>query len=250
MSTIEIDGQVPVALDVVVPPAQAVDVDAPRGLPGPPGEPGAPGDAGPSGATAYEVAVAAGFVGTQAAWLASLVGPAGAPGLPGADGAPGTPGDTLTMGTVTTGAAGSPAEATLTGVSPNKVLNLTIPRGDPGASGAAATIQTTTLNALAGDFTVALAPAFTILSVTFSGAARLRLYRSAAGRTADMGRAFATAYTGGAGLLYDYLATGAETDAEAPVDGAWAAGEVAVCGRVDGGPVDVTIQWVQTGAVA
>lgn len=43
------------------------------------GEPG-PGSEGPS---AYEVAVANGFVGTEAQWLASLVGPAGPPGTPG-----------------------------------------------------------------------------------------------------------------------------------------------------------------------
>jgi hypothetical protein len=62
---------------------------------------GAPGE---DGASAYEIAVANGFVGNQAAWLASLVGPAGADGeqgiqgiqgvqgVPGADGADGAPG--------------------------------------------------------------------------------------------------------------------------------------------------------------
>lgn len=38
---------------------------------------GAVGDTGPSGATAYQVAVANGFVGTEAAWLASLTGAPG-----------------------------------------------------------------------------------------------------------------------------------------------------------------------------
>ena len=41
---------------------------------------------GTAGASAYEVAVANGFVGTQSAWLASLVGQAGPQGLPGAKG--------------------------------------------------------------------------------------------------------------------------------------------------------------------
>lgn len=53
-------------------------VDPPSG-----GTPGADGD------SAYEVAVANGFVGDEAAWLASLVGDDGAPGTDGDDGAPG-----------------------------------------------------------------------------------------------------------------------------------------------------------------
>lgn len=49
----------------------------PNGPPGPAGDDGAPGADGQS---AYELAVAGGFVGTEAEWLASLVGPAGPPG--------------------------------------------------------------------------------------------------------------------------------------------------------------------------
>ena len=44
------------------------------------------GSAGADGASAYEIAVANGFVGTETEWLASLVGPAGADGADGADG--------------------------------------------------------------------------------------------------------------------------------------------------------------------
>src|SRR6185436_4728066 len=64
-----------------------------RGVPGPaglPGEPGEPG--GPPGDSAYEVAVENGFAGTEAEWLASLVGPQGPIGPPGADGADGADG--------------------------------------------------------------------------------------------------------------------------------------------------------------
>jgi hypothetical protein len=55
--------------------------------------------------------------------------------------APGTitvqgPSNILTVGTVTTGAPGSSASATLTGASPTQVLGLTIPRGDTGLTGA------------------------------------------------------------------------------------------------------------------
>lgn len=45
--------------------------------------PGPAGNAGPEGPSAYEVAVANGFVGTEAQWLASLEGPQGEPGLSG-----------------------------------------------------------------------------------------------------------------------------------------------------------------------
>ena len=55
-------------------------------------------------------------------------------GPAGEDGAPG-PANTLTIGTVTTGEPGTQASASITGDSPNQVLNLTIPRGDKGEDG-------------------------------------------------------------------------------------------------------------------
>lgn len=56
------------------------------------GDPGADGVDGEDGDSAYEVAVANGFVGNQAAWLASLVGPQGEPGGQGIQGPPGADG--------------------------------------------------------------------------------------------------------------------------------------------------------------
>ncbi|HQW52280.1 MAG TPA: hypothetical protein PL082_09505, partial [Tepidiformaceae bacterium] len=86
---------------------------------------------------AYSIAVANGFVGDEAAWLASLVGPVGPVSTtPGPQGPPGPP-NALTPGTATTGAAGTSASFTITGTAPSQVLNLTIPRGpkgDPGDS--------------------------------------------------------------------------------------------------------------------
>ena len=41
---------------------------------------------------------------------------------------------TLTIGTVTTGAPGTSAAATITGTAPNYILNLTIPQGPTGPS--------------------------------------------------------------------------------------------------------------------
>jgi hypothetical protein len=68
---------------------------------------------------------------------ATFVGPAG-------------PANTLTMGTVTTGASGSAASATITGTAPNQVLSLTIPT----ASGvpAAGAIGTVLMKKTAADY--------------------------------------------------------------------------------------------------
>jgi hypothetical protein len=49
---------------------------------------------------------------------------------------PAGPANSITLGTITTSAAGSAADATFTGASPNQILNLTIPRGADGANGA------------------------------------------------------------------------------------------------------------------
>lgn len=104
---------------------------------------GVPGNNGSNGLSAYQVWLNAGNTGTVGEYLASLKGDPGEPGAPGEDGedgqdgAQGVPGpaNTLSIGTVTTGAAGSSASANLTGTAPNQTLNLTIPRGDTGASG-------------------------------------------------------------------------------------------------------------------
>ncbi|SIN65099.1 collagen-like domain-containing protein [Algoriphagus halophilus] len=74
---------------------------------GPQGPVGAPGVDGDS---AYEVAVANGFVGTEAEWLASLEGADGANGLDGADGADGADGDSAYEVAVANGFVGTEAE--------------------------------------------------------------------------------------------------------------------------------------------
>lgn len=63
--------------------------DGKDGKIGPAGQPGTPGKDGKS---AYELAVAGGYQGTEAQWLKSLVGPQGQPGTPGKDGKDGQPG--------------------------------------------------------------------------------------------------------------------------------------------------------------
>ena len=90
----------------------------PDGITGPTGLQGEIGPTGPQG----EV----GPTGPQ-----GEIGPTGPQGDPGTDGTDGeTP--TLAIGTVTTGAPGSDAAATITGTAPNYILNLTIPQGPTG----------------------------------------------------------------------------------------------------------------------
>lgn len=109
----------------------------------PRGATGAKGDTGPQGLPGTK-----GDTGDQ--------GIQGIQGVPGQDGTDGIDGDdgispTITIGTITTGAAGSSATATLTGTFPDYVLNMTIPRGN---TGAAATITyATTAQAQAGTVT-------------------------------------------------------------------------------------------------
>jgi hypothetical protein len=129
----------------------------PAGPPGNPGEPGEPGEAGPTGATGP-----AGPTGPRGATgpqgdtgpqgpqgsqglqgdpgeqgPAGETGPAGATGPAGPEGPTGPQGSagtaaTITIGAVTTGAAGSTVSVTNSGTSTAAILNFTIPKGDPG----------------------------------------------------------------------------------------------------------------------
>ena len=72
-------------------------------------------------------------------------GDKGDKGEKGDTGAKGADGQTpnISIGTVTTGAAGTNASATITGTTPNLTLNLTIPKGDKGDKGAVGTVSKT-----------------------------------------------------------------------------------------------------------
>ena len=101
------------------------------------GEPGSPSNVLSIGTVTTGAAgssAAASIGGTPPNQVISLTIPRGDTGSIGATGIPGAASD-LTIGTVTTGAAGSSAAATISGSPPSQILNLTIPRGDTGASG-------------------------------------------------------------------------------------------------------------------
>lgn len=89
-------------------------------VPGPTGPTGSSGTAstvpGPSGLSAYQVAVANGFNGTQAQWLISLIGVSGAPGSIGNTGSVGVAGAQGIQGlTGNNGATGSTGATGATG---------------------------------------------------------------------------------------------------------------------------------------
>lgn len=85
-------------------------------------------------------------------------GPQGIQGIQGATG-PAGPANSLSIGTVTTGAAGSSASATITGTAPTQTLNLTIPQGAAGAGGGGGglTAQTAVMTGAQAFSTVTLA---------------------------------------------------------------------------------------------
>jgi hypothetical protein len=125
-----------------------------------------PGPMGAPGKSAYQAWLDDGNTGTESNFVASLRGAQGTPGTPGSTGAPGPTGaagpagpigpagpagpagakgdagssPTLSIGTVTTLAAGSSATATLSGTGSAPVLNLGIPAGPQGPAAATSVV--------------------------------------------------------------------------------------------------------------
>lgn len=79
------------------------------------------------------------------------------------EGPPG-PANTLTVGTVTTGDPGTPADVTITGDAPDQTISFTIPKGDPGDAGAG--------NPSAADITDATATGQALITAADAAAAR------------------------------------------------------------------------------
>lgn len=107
-------------------PRGATGVTGPTGPTGATGATGVTGPTGPTGATGETGAT-------------GPTGPTGATGETGATGPTGPTGadaetPTISIGTVTTGAPGTQATASISGTAPNYLLNLTIPQGPTGPS--------------------------------------------------------------------------------------------------------------------
>lgn len=118
------------------------------GLQGVKGDTGPAGPKGDTGATGPQgVKGDTGSAGPQGVkGDTGATGPQGVKGDTGSTG-PAGPANTLTIGTVTTGAAGSNAAATITGTSPSQVLNLTVPRGNTGTNAVMETLSGTVVTA-------------------------------------------------------------------------------------------------------
>lgn len=129
-------------------PQGPVGPEGPQGLQGPQGETGTQGPEGPQGLqgpegpagaqgaegdSAYEVAVANGFVGTEAEWLASLVGPEGPQGDTGAQGEQGIQGPEGPQGIQGPEGPQGPAGASaVTGIAPTTGTAYTVLAADAG----------------------------------------------------------------------------------------------------------------------
>ena len=131
------------AVSVGLPSPQSVSVTIPLiGPQGPVGATGSTGATGPANSLAIGTVstgaagsnASATITGTAPSQTLDLTIPRGDKGDTGDTGATG-PANSLTIGTVSTGAAGSNADATITGTAPNQTLNLTIPVGATGATG-------------------------------------------------------------------------------------------------------------------
>ena len=119
-------------------PIGATGLQGPIGLTGAQGLPGTNGTNGTNGSSAYQVAVTNGFIGTEAQWLASLIGatgPQGPIGLTGATGPQGPIG--LTGANGANGATGPQGPIGLTGATgPQGPIGATGPQGPIGLTGA------------------------------------------------------------------------------------------------------------------
>lgn len=160
------------------------------------------------------------------------IGPAGPAGDPGPEGDPGAAA-TIAVGTVTTGAAGSSAVVTNVGTSSAAVFDITIPRGDTGASGAgsgdmvAATYDPTSVVGDAFDM-ANMAEAADAKIMTAAERTKLSGIETAA--TADMtgaeikaayeGEADTNAFTDAEKTKLSGIATGAEVNVQSD----WSAG--------------------------
>ena len=125
-------------------PTGPTGATGPQGIQGTPGAQGIQGiqgiqgEIGPTGPQGIQGATGPtgpqGEQGIQGA--AGPTGPQGEQGIQGATGPTGPQGETptITIGTVTTGAPGTQASASIDGTAPNFTLNLTIPQGPTGPS--------------------------------------------------------------------------------------------------------------------
>lgn len=230
---------------------ELVALEALTGLPGADGAAGADGASGAPGADGHsvELRVDSGWVQwrliddlswTNLTTLAAITGPAGADGTPGDAGVDGLPGTDGTDG------VGVPIGGTTGQVlAKASVVDHDTSWVDPPVGVPAR--QTTSIVGATGDGTVTLAAAARILAIEASAACRVRLYRSAAQRTADAGRAVTTPPSAGQDVVladHDFAAAGTQWTNPAYV---MARTEATFYYSVTG-TADLTFTWQEVGA--
>jgi len=195
---------------------------------------GAPGADGDDGRSAYQVAVDNGFVGSEAEWLESLEGADGRSayqvaidnGFVGSEAEwleslEGADGRSAYQVAVDNGFVGSEAEwlESLEGADGRSAYQVAVDNGfvgseaewleslegEPGPPGGMASRASVTF--AHGTSTVAVGKSALLLSIECDVAARIRLYCTAAARTADSARAAGVAPPQGAGLLLEFITT-------------------------------------------
>ena len=155
--------------------------------------------------------------GTLTSWDVNIAGDKGSTGSTGATG----PANSLSIGTVTTGAAGSSAAATITGTAPSQTLNLTIPTGatgsqgptgNTGATGPANTLTIGTVSTLSAGSSATASVTGTAPNQTLN----LGIPTGATGATGSTGNTGATGAPGqGAGFNYAFATSTTMADPSA-----------------------------------
>lgn len=212
------------------------DLIALQDLEGPAGAPGADGS---DGASAYDIAIANGFVGTESEWLASLQGPAGTDGIgvpdassapagqvPVTDGAGGYAlGDAPSGLPSTSGASEGDVLALGTGLEPGWAP----PSGGGGAALARATATVTTEEMDPDDSEsqdLDLGGVWSLLTVSADTDCRVTIWVDADYEAADASRAVSTFPTGAHGVVFDgTLSAGVLLPIQPPVVGYELSGE-------------------------
>lgn len=99
----------------------------------------------------------------------------------------------------------------------NNRTTVTITGGFPARATASATSSSLANNSSDSSVTISLATTYRLISITTDRAARVRVYSTTAQRTADLSRAVTVDPAGDAGVVLEFVSTGAHTYSLSPI---------------------------------